>query len=302
MEFTEDQITEMGLSEEQLPKVKEVVNTNEANLKKSWDGKANTDAEAIIEGALNSTISKFGIDGFKRDQGEKIADALERVAPLVIDTALAKEKAEVSKLQKEYKEKLKTGGDENLKQELQEAKDKLDLLKQKEATFKDWEENDYKGKYEETTKELFGLKLAVAYQHVKPSFPDTVNKYEANAKWKEFIDNTNSEYTIELDADQIPWAVSKENEHIKIKLETLVEKDKTITELAKGREAKGLGSDNKTLTEIEGVPFKVPDNATPTERQKVIKDYLVGTKGLNPLSTDYAKEYKRLNDLILKKN
>lgn len=303
MEFTPEQITEMGLSEDQVTKVKEVVNLQEAELKKGWDGKANKDAEGIIDGAIKATTDKFGIDGFSRVQGEKAADALGRIAPLVIDSALAKEKLEVSRLQNEYNEKLKTGGDENLKQELLEAQGKLDILKQKEAQFKDYEENDYKGKYESTTTELSGLKLAVAYQYVKPSFPDTVNKYEANAKWKEFIDNTNITNTIELDSDNIPWAVNKENEHIKVKLETLVEKDKTISELAKGREATGLGSgESKTKVNIEGIPFAVPEKPTSTEREKLIREYLTTEKGLSVTSNEYAKEYKKFNDLILKKN
>jgi len=302
MEFTEQQIAEMGLSEDQLPKVKGIVNANEADLKKEWDGKANKDAEAIIEGAFNSTITKFGIEGFERNQGEKIADALGRVAPLVIDSALIKEKSEVLRLQKEYDQKLKSGGDENLKQELADAKEKLDKLQQKEAQFTDWEANDYKGKYEEATKELSNYKVNVAFQEVKPQFSDTVNAYEIKGRWTEFKSDVLEKYNIEEDSKGEYVAIDKDNKHKIHKLKDLVAQNKEITELAKGREATGLGSKPKSLTKIEGVPFDVPEDATPSERQKLIKDYLVGNKKMDLLSPDYAKEYKKLNDLILKKN
>jgi len=303
MEFTKEEIQEIGLPEENLAKLNELAEFKVAVLKKDWDGKANKDAEGIIDGAIRATTEKFGIEGFSRNQGEKAADALNRIAPMVIDSALAKEKSEVSRLQSEYNEKLKSGGDENLKQELAEAKAKLDELKQKEAKYNEWEENDYKGKYETTTTELSGLKLAVAYQYVKPNFPDTVNKYEASAKWKEFIDNTNSTNTIELDSNNVPWAVSKKNEHIRVKLEALVEKDNVISELAKGREAKGLGSNGQQgKTTIEGVPFPVPEKPTPQEREKLIREYLTIEKGYRVTSSEYAKDFKKYNDLILKKN
>ena len=73
MKFSEDQITEIGLSEEQVGKVEGLTETNEADLKKDWDGKANTDAEAIIQGAADRVETLTGI---KREEGIKIADYL----------------------------------------------------------------------------------------------------------------------------------------------------------------------------------------------------------------------------------
>lgn len=303
MDFTQEQIEAAGITEDQLPKIKEVVSSSVAELKKEWDGKANTDAERIIQGAVDLSISKMGIEGIQRNDGEKMADFLMRTTPMFVDSALAKERSEITRLKADYETKLKAGGDESTLKELQETKDRLDVLKQKEALFADYETNDYKTKYETTNKELSGLRLNVAYQHVKPTFPDSVNKFEAAAKWNDFIKQTNQSNNIELDENNTPWAVDKENEHKRVKLESLVEKDNVISELAKGREATGLGS-NKLKGEsiIEGVPFKVPEKPQPAERERLIREYLTTQKGISLTSNEYAKEFKTLNDLILKKN
>ncbi len=71
MEFTTEQITEIGLSEEQVTKVQEATATHEAELKHGWDGKANDDAEKIIQGAANKVEELTGI---KREQGQKGLD------------------------------------------------------------------------------------------------------------------------------------------------------------------------------------------------------------------------------------
>jgi len=301
MKFEKEFIEETGLSEDQVKKVNEKIDAHVAEEKKAWDGKANTDAEAIIQGAVNLTIDKMGLEGIQRKDGEKMADFLMRTTPMFIDSALAKEKSEVIRLKAEYKEKLKTGGDENVKKELTEAIAKLDLLQQKEAQFKDYEENDYKGKYENLTNELNIQKIENAFNSVKPIFPDTVNVYEAKGRWDEFKKDVLEKNNIDFDKEE-PIAINKENKHMITKLKDLVGQNKEITELSKGREAKGIGSDSKNEIEIENVPFKVPKEVTPAERAKLIKEYLVGTKKMDVLSPEYSKEYKKLNDLILKKN
>jgi len=297
MEFTQEQITEIGLSDEQIPKLLEITNTIEADLKKQWDGKANKDAEGILDGVLQPIEQMTGL---KRKQGEKTADFLSFAAKKYFDDT----KISLEKKERELDLKISQGvGDDTLKAELEKTKTKLNELQIKEAKYLDYEENDYKSKFEASKNELSGLKLAVAYQSVKPIFPDTVNKYEANAKWKEFIENTNSLYNIELDKENEAWAVDKENEHKRFKLKSIIEKDKTITELATGRSVKGLGSVSADKqVNIEGVPFAISDKATSTEREKLIREYLTTTKNMSVVSNDYAKEFKRLNDLILKKN
>ena len=145
------------------------------------------------------------------------------------------------------------------------------------------------------------MELRVAFSNVKPSFPDTVNQYEAKAKWDEFQRNITTTYNIKLNEDGEAIAVDKTNEYKIVKLAELVKTDKTISELAKGRAATGLGSGQKQNTKVEGVPFEVPENATSEERTKSIKEYLTGTLNLAITSQEYAKKFAEYNAKLLEK-
>ena len=70
-----------------------------------------------------------------------------------------------------------------------------------------------------------------------------------------------------------------------------------------GRQQKGLGSSTRLTVEIKGVPFKVPENATPTERQKAIKDYIIGTEKISEFGpgSKYADRFSELNKKLLEK-
>jgi hypothetical protein len=300
MEFNEDQIKEIGLSEDQVSKVQEMTNTHEAELKQGWDGKANEQAENILQGAFDLAVNKMGIEGVERQQGEKYADALQRTVPLFIDSALAKEKQAISTKERELEEKIKTGGDAALKAKLQETEGLLDGYKQKAAKFDEWEKEGYKDKYEQTSEKLSGMKLQVAFSAVKPNFPSSVNEYEAKAKWKEFKDNVISTHNIEINEEGEAIAIDKANEYKKTKLSELVKQNETISKLSAGREAKGLGG-GKTNIKVDGVPFEVPQDATSVERQKVIKEYLTGELGLSPTSSEYSTKYAEFNKAILEK-
>jgi len=302
MKFTEDFIKDNGLSEQQVTNLTTAIDANEATLKGEWDGKANTDAEAIIQGAMDSTISKFGIEGFKRRDGEKSAIALGRINSLVIDSALIKERAEVSKMQRDLSEKIKNGGDEILKGELDALKVKYDTLQQMEAKFKDWEDNDWKGKYETQSKEIESGNVIAAFNNAKPNFPDTVNKYEANAKWLEFVNGIKEKYNVEKSQDGSYVLVDKTNKHSTTTIEALATKDETITSLSQGRNKTGFGGGEKSKIKIDGVPFQLPENATSSERSKAIKEYLLNDQKLSFTSKQYSDEYARLNKLILEKN
>jgi hypothetical protein len=295
MELTAEQIAEIGLSEEQLPKLKTVIETHVADLKKEWDGKANENAEKIIDGAAKSIESLTGIP---RMQGQKVADYLKETSTKYFDDT----KISLQRKEQELDRKLKEGGgDSALKAELEQVKQNLDTLKQKEAQFADWEKNDYKGKYEETTQKMSQMELRVAFSNVKPSFPDTVNQYEAKAKWDEFQKNVITTHNIKLNEENEAIAVDKTNEYKIVKLADLVKTDKTISELAKGRAATGLGSGQKQNTTVEGVPFEVPENATSEERTKSIKEYLTGTLNLAVTSQEYAKKFAEYNSKLLEK-
>ena len=55
-------------------------------------------------------------------------------------------------------------------------------------------------------------KIQVAFSLAKPNFPDTVNKYEAEAKWGEFKNGILDKYNVVFDGGK--WlAVDKDNPH-----------------------------------------------------------------------------------------
>lgn len=302
MEFQAEFIQKNGLTPEQVQALTPEIENHVADLKKGWDGKANIDAEKIIQGAVDLATNKMGISGeeFKRKDGEKYAEWMSRVTPSFVDSALAKEKSALQQKQRELDEKIKTGGSEALKTELETVKTKLDTYKIMEAEYSEWKEADYKGKYQQAADQLTGLKLNVAFQSIKPTFPETVNKYEAAAKWNEFVSLVKEKYNIELDDKNEPIAIDKENEHKKIKLQSLVEKDQVITELSKGRNITGLGG-NKEKENIEGVPFKVEKDADKATISKTIKEYLTGEEKLRVTDSKYAYKFAEYYNKIVQK-
>lgn len=295
MKFTEDQTKEIGLSEEQVTKVTELTEANEAELKNEWDGKANDDAEAILHGATESIVKLTGV---QHEKGQKIKDYLETVPGIYLKGL----KNDLETKTKELGEKIKnTKGDDLLKEQHEDLKGKFDLLQQQEAKFKDYEENDYKGLLEKANSDLLGQTNDIAFGSVKPSFPDTVNEYESRGRWKEFETNTLNKYHLKK-VDDLWMGVDKENQHKVIPLKDLVSQNKEISELSKGRDLKGLrGEDDKTEITLEGVPFKVLENATPTERQKAIQEYLIGDLKINKMDPEYPKRFEEYNKKILEK-
>lgn len=243
-------------------------------LKQSWDGKANTDAEGILTGASKYAAEKFGISA-EREQGEKFADYLNRVSDLSlqsrVDSFNTKELELETKL-KNFK------GDDELKTQFKQIKDKNDVLLQKIAKLEPLEGFDQK--YKSTSEELEQLKLSVAFDRVKPNFPDTVNKYESSAKWSEFKKSILEGNNIEI-IDNIPHAVDIENPHKKQKLSELVDADSRIKELLQGRKQQGSGATSVDSKKVDGIPFNVPVNASSEELTKLVQDHLTKTLKLS---------------------
>jgi hypothetical protein len=292
MELQQEFIQENGLTEEQVTAINGEVSAH-----------INTELGTKVHEHTENTLSKVWetvktVTGIEREPKEKYADALTRASGLFFEG----EKNSLARKQKELDDKIKAGtGNETIKQELAETKEKLDALKQKEALYAEYEENDYKGKYEKASQDMTTMQRKIAFGSVKPSFPESVNSFEAKAKWNEFQKDVEDKYNIILDPDGEPYGIDKENEFKKIKLSELVAKNEVLSELVKGRQQTGTGADPKASIKIEGVPFDVPENATPQERQKAVKEYLA-SQNISRTSSEYAKQFSELNKAILEKN
>jgi len=295
MEFiTPEVATELGLSTEQVTAITEKGNAYIADKQKEWDGKANANAENILAGAAKYAQTKFGITE-ERQQGEKYGDYLNRLA----DKGFEAKQATVTQLENEYKQKLKDfNGNDATKAELEKAKEELDKAKQILAGY-----DEIKAKADladKLSEELTGTKREVAFQNVKPNFPDTVNPYEAKAKWDEFKKGVLEKNTIEL-VDGVPMAIDKENTYKQTKLEDLVKGNAELTALLTGRQQGGTGARaTGAASTIEGVPFEVTDLAkTDTkERARIIKEGLA-KEGIAPNHKDYSTKFAEYNTKIL---
>lgn len=290
MAFTEEFIKEVGLTEEQVSKVNGFYETNVIpELKKGWDGKANTDAEGILTGASKYAQQKLGIE-IEREQGEKYGDYLARIA----ESGLSKKQEALKLKEAELEEKLKNfKGSDELKSALEEERLKNDNLLKQNAELERLKGFDEK--YEQASKELSGLKLEVSFGKVKPNFPETVNKYEADAKWNEFKKNVLENNTIEL-IDNEPFAIDKENPHKKVKLSDLLQLDKNISELLKGRQQQGTGARQAEFAKVEGIPFDVPKGLTNNEQSLLVAEHLE-----KKLGSKFHKDYMAQFTDLLKK-
>lgn len=287
MNFTEEFISDNGLSNEQVEAVKGFYETNVIpELKKDWDGLANDNAEGILTGAAKYGASKFGVE-LEREQGEKWGDYLKRISDISFDSS--KKKLEEKELELQKKLENFKGGDE--------YKSQIDLLTQeKDELLRKIAELEpltgFDKKYKQASEELNGLKLNVAFNEVKPSFPETVNKYEASAKWNEFKTSVLDKNTIEL-VDNVPYAIDKENPHKKTKLSELVDGDSNIKELLKGRQQSGNGASSVDFKKVDGIPFDIPKNATSDEISKLTREYLTKKLG-SATSPKFASEFAEL--------
>lgn len=291
MELSQEFIEKNQLSTEQVSAITDFASTHIASLQKDWQGKANENAEAIINGAGNKVIELTGI---QRNQGEKWADYLSRANGLYFEgtkTALERKQAELN-------EKIKSAGsDETLKSELELVKNQLDSFKEKAANYEEWEKADYKGRYEKASEKLTAMERKIAFKSVIPARPDNVNKYEWDAKVKEWEMQALESNHLVFDDNDTAWLVDKENEFKKTKLEDSFKQNKELQTLLEGRKQDGLKSNAKQIS-IDGLPFKLPENATPQDRAKAIKEYLA-SQNINPMSDNYSSEYARLNKIAL---
>lgn len=282
MELTKEFIEQHGLQENQVEAITKYVSSEIVpNIKKEYDGVANKNAEGILSGAADFAKQSLGVN-IDREQGEKLGDYLKRIS----ETHFSKASSDLQAKQKEIDEKLANfkGGDE-YKAQLEQLKADKDNLLKKVAELEPL--SGIEEKYRQATEQLTGMKKEVAYNSVKPNFPDTVNKYEADAKWGAWKSMVEEKYNIEL-VEGKPIAVDKENQHKTIELSELIAQDKNIADLLQGRQQRGTGA--KPTEFIDGLEVKVPKGATSEEQSKAVKEYLIEKLG-DPLHKDFSKQF-----------
>lgn len=285
MELTKEVIEAAKLTPEQVAAVSEfgkgVIAREKGAVEDVWKVKANKDAEGILSGAASKVEETTKI---KRNEGEKIADYLNRAS----SEFLSSRQSELDKAKADYEKKIKDANPDALSKAYEELKAENDRIQKKYADYDTLKEKA--GKADEYGQQLSGLKLEVAFNGVKPSFPDTANKYEVAAKWDEFKKATLDKYEIEL-VDGQPMAISKENKYVTAKLSDLVAKSTELSELTKGRQQGGTGGKEAGLETVEGIPFQVPANATNDQISAAVKKHLLESEKLIVTSQEYAKKF-----------
>lgn len=272
LEFiTEQDKTDLALTDDQITKLTEKHNEWLPTIKKDWDGKASKDADGILDSIAKAQAEKYGYT-VPRAQGEKYDDYLakldeHRFGSLKSD--YESKKSEYDRLVKDF------DGGKAQKAQIEQLAGELDQAKQKLANFDELSEKANKADEFET--KYNSLKQSFAYTQVKPTFPDTVNPYEAKAKYDAFIEKTNEKYHIVIDESNVAWAVSKENEHSKKKLSELVSADKELTELAAGRQQQGTGA-RENKGNVAGLEIDIPIGAERSEASRLINAHLDAKK------------------------
>ena len=292
MDLEKQFIEDNGLTAEQVT----ALNTNIATQETGWESKANENAEGILSGASTYAQKKAGVE-LSRNDGEKYGDYLNRIG----DASISGKSTAIEKLEGEWNTKLKDfKGNEALTTENETLKNSMSIFKEKSAKYDVFIEGDIENKLLNSTKELSTLKRNLAFQSAKPNFPDSANEFEVKAKWNEFVNDVESKYDIHLDENNKPILKDKENDFKIVTLQSLVEKDKNISELIKGTKIPGLNTKPSTKS-VEGVPFKISDDMTSKDRQTKIKEYLTKERGLSITSGQYAKEFSDLNQKLMEK-
>lgn len=290
LEFiTEEKATEIGLTDDQKNAIATAHNEWLPTVKKEWDGAASKGADTILDNVAKGIAEKYGYT-VPRAQGEKYDEYLAKVD----DFRFGSLKSDYEKKKSEYDEKLKTfDGGKGQQEKLEKLANDLDDAKKKLANFDELSEKASKA--DEYSNKYATLKQSFAYTQVRPTFPDTVNKYEADAKYNEFVQKTNEKYNIEIDENNVAWAIDKENEHSKKKLSELVDNDKELSELAAGRVQKGVNARTQTGN-IAGLEVEIPHGADSETASKAINTYLDSKN----IGFDHAERTAKFQELWAK--
>lgn len=286
-EIKEDFAKEQNLTPEQVTAITGNVTTYHdaevATLKQEWDGKANTDAEGILNGAASKIEKDTGVS---REQGEKMADYILRS-----HTEFSKDKTTaLETATKEYQDKVANfKGNDDVVNELESYKTKYSDLQKKEAEFDTLNDSGVQTKYDELLVSFNGLNIDTSFNGVKPNFPQDANQYEVSAKWNEFKKEVLTTYDIKI-VEGEALAISKENQHKQVKLKDLVSENTALKDLMAGRKQDGINAKQTDYKEVEGVPFKVPVNVDAKELTKLVQEQLT-KENISKTSMEYPKRF-----------
>lgn len=295
-ELTEEFTKEHNLSAEQVEAVVKFGNDTITGINDNWkatlEDKITERTNTTFEGA---TVKIEKESGIKRNEGEIAADYIARVG----NTAFSEMKNKASKALEEAEQKLLDASKEGASaEELQRLKGQVDDLQKKEVEYDKLVSDDITGKYQTAKDRISELEQKLAFNNVKPAFSPDVNEYESKAKWEKFIHETKA--LGDLKEVNNEWVVvSKDNPHDITKLSDLVAKSEEIQGIVKGRQQTGSGTTPVESTVVEGVPFKVPLNAKSSDINQLITQHLT-SKGLDPMSKDFSKQYGELYTKIKK--
>ena len=298
MEFlTEDFAKENNLTPEAVQAITSAGSEYIAGLKKGWDGKASQDADAILDGAFSAIEKETGIS---REKGEHA----NKFIPRVWESYNANKLSDLQSKLKEANDKLKAQpGNEAFKKQIEELENKIDNHYQPiEAKYLKLEEAKYEERFPELESENNRLKEQIALIANKPQFPDTLNKFEAEAVWGAFVQKFKENYEL-IEDPQNPgkWlGISKKNSHLKYSVEELIKKDEEIQKRLEGRQIRSPHSDPKNETrQIEGLPFKVPVEADSSSLTEAITEHLATQKdstgnAITQMHPEFSQRFTKL--------
>ena len=283
MDFiTEEVQKSLNLTPEQIEGIKPLYNDHVAKIKNDFEGTANKNAENIIEGAITSTQKKYGVE-LPRTEGEKNADYLARLNEKVDES----QQSNITKLENELKQKVKDfDGGNATKEELKKAQEALDKALEKYADYDDLKA--LADKYTPLETEYKNLKDKVFFQNEKPTFPDTVNPYEAEAKWNKFVNSFNEKWEKSFDESGKSIAIAKDNPHLKKELKELISSDEDLKTLLTGRQQAGTGG--KTGHKVGDLDISLPENPTSEDKSKAINEHL-DKLGFPKMSKERTKKF-----------
>lgn len=292
LEFEKEFIEKHNLTEDAVKEITELstkhIDDIVADTKKEYDGKANNETQAILEGVFKTVQEETKVD---RNKGEKMADYYLR-AWTESNTTKTKE---LEDAKNDYLEKAKNvEGNEGITKELEDVKGKYDDAQKLLA---DYDETKATAeKYGPLAEEHDKMKKQVAYSTVMPSFPKEANEFEAKAKWDEFKKDTEKEWNIEL-VDGEAIAIKKDNPHKTEKLKDLLDNNEPITKLLEGRKQKGTNGEQTELRTVEGIPFDVPVDADNKKISELINKHL-DKEGISAADPKRAGLFRGLHDKI----